>query len=119
MHRISMAVVACAVALVVAPAAGASAPINGPNCQGFVVSGTVGGVGVKAIADSFGLTVQQAQDFVRAGCAGVTTNTPRCENGQLRAADAALARGDLDKQLFHLGALENCFLGSPAGPPLH
>jgi hypothetical protein len=43
---------------------------------------------------------------------------PNCEDGQGRAADAALARADLDAFLFHLGKLEGCFLGEPPGPPI-
>src|SRR3954447_13048942 len=43
---------------------------------------------------------------------------PNCEAGQGQAADAALARGDVEAFVFHLGKLEGCFLGEPPGPPL-
>jgi hypothetical protein len=101
-----------------APGASAQASFNGPNCHGGAVSQAVPGIGAKEAAANLGLTVQQAQDLINALCANVTSNTPRCELGQGRAADQALARGDLDMWLFHLGALARCFTGESPGPPL-
>jgi hypothetical protein len=119
MYRISVVAAMCGVGLgFAAPPALADASWNGPNCQGSTVSAAVMGIGAKEAAASFGLSVQEAQDFVRAACASATTTPPRCEAGQSQAAQQALERGDFDQYLFHLGALENCFLGDSPGPPL-
>jgi hypothetical protein len=119
MNRTSLAAaVAVAGLAFAAPTAVAQAPFNGPNCQGGIVSDAVIGIGAKEAAANAGLTIQEAQDLIQAICADVTTNTPRCELGHGQAAEEALERGDLDQYFFHLGALFNCFLGEPPGPPL-
>jgi hypothetical protein len=119
MNRTSLAaaVAVAGLALAASPAV-AQAPFNGPNCQGGIVSDAVIGIGAKEAAANAGLTIQEAQDLIQTVCADVTTNTPRCEIGHGQAAQEALERGDLDQYLFHLGALFNCFLGEPPGPPL-
>ena len=76
------------------------------------------GIGAQEAAANLGLSVPEAQNLVRAACAGVTSNTPRCEGGHGHAADQALARGDIDRYMFHLGALFHCFSGEPPGQPL-
>ena len=101
-----------------APPAVAQAPFVGPNCEGWFVSGAVIGIGAQEAAASLGLSVQEAQELIHAGCAGVTTNEPRCEVGHLEAAQQALARGDANLYMFHLGALFRCSIGEPPGPPL-
>jgi hypothetical protein len=118
MHRASLLVLVSVAGLALAaPPAMADAGFNGPNCHGGVVSQAVGdGIGAKQAAASLGLSIQEAQDLILAACANVTTNTPRCEQGQGNAAEAALERGDLEQYFFHLGALFNCFIGEPAGP---
>ena len=95
---------------------------DGQSCHGTFISTVVEGVGAKEAAAGFGWTVQEAQGVVRFVCGQADRRAfgtpPKCENGQATAADQALARGDLGKWLFHEGALENCYLGDPAGPPL-
>jgi hypothetical protein len=84
------------------------------------VSNAVPGIGAHEAAANLGLSVQEAHDLIGAGCANAQENSPspRCEVGQLQAAEQALARGDLDAHLFHLGALSRCFIGESPGPPL-
>jgi hypothetical protein len=119
MYRPYVAVVLAAAGLALAaPSALAEARFNGPNCTGGAVSQNVTGIGVKEAAANLGLTVQEAQALIDAACANITTNPPRCEIGHGEAAQRALERGDLDQYMFHLGALQHCFLGQPAGPPL-
>jgi hypothetical protein len=119
MHRGSIALVTSIAALAfAAPPASGAAEFNGPNCGAVLVSQAVPGVGAKEAAANLGLSVQEAHDLIMSVCAGVTTNTPRCEQGHGEAAQRALERGDLDQYMFHLGALFNCFLGEPAGRPL-
>jgi hypothetical protein len=119
MYRNLVVVALCVTgsAFVAAPA-GAEAPNVGPNCQGIVESVNVVGIGAKEAAANLGLSVKEAEDLIRAVCADVTSNAPRCEVGQEQAAQQALARGDLDQYLFHLGVLFACFLGQSPGPPL-
>jgi hypothetical protein len=85
-----------------------------------VISARVPGVGLAAVAQQFGVTVQEAQQFIQGVCANAAENStpPRCEVGQQAAADAAFDRGDLGQYLFHLGAIFACFLGTHPGPPL-
>ena len=122
MHRISVAAILSVVGLgaFAAPAAVAQAPFVGPNCQAWVISDDVRGVGAKEAAASVGLSIQEALDLIAIGCADAQENSvpARCEVGQSSAAEQALVRGDMEMYLFHLGALQNCFLGGPAGPPL-
>ena len=114
MYRVSLAAVLSAVGLAFAASpAAAEAPLNGPNCSGWFVSDAVNGIGAHAAAAGVGLSVQEAQELIHAGCADATSNAPRCEIGQGNAAQAALERGDLDKYMFHLGTLFNCFVGEP------
>lgn len=114
---LASALSAAGLAFAAAPAA-AQAPFVGPNCQGMLVSNNVVGIGAHEAAANLGLSVQQAQDLIQGFCENVTTTSPRCEVGHEAAAQAALARGDLDMYLFHLGALFRCFSGEPPGPPL-
>jgi hypothetical protein len=119
MHRFPIAmVIAIAGLAFAAPPVFAKADLNGPNCEGWVVSQAVPGTGAKESAASLGLSVREAQELILAACANVTSNTPRCEQGHDEAAQGALERGDLDQYLFHLGALFHCFIGEPVGPPL-
>src|SRR5215208_7278071 len=80
--------------------AGAEAPFVGPNCQGIILSANVAGIGAKEAAANLGLSVEQAQELIRALCAEVNATPPRCEVGQEQAAQQALARGDTDQYLF-------------------
>jgi hypothetical protein len=82
------------------------------------VSDAVIGIGAHEAAAQAGLSVKEAQELIHAGCAGVTTNEPRCEVGHLEAAQQALEHGDLNLYMFHLGALFRCSIGEPPGPPL-
>jgi hypothetical protein len=119
MHRIALAVATAVAGLAfAAPSAVAQAEFNGPNCQGGFISQNVMGIGLAELAANFGVSVQEGQALIQAGCASVTSDAPRCELGQGRAAQAALERGDLAMYMFHLGALFNCFTGESPGPPL-
>ena len=119
MYRISLAVATAIAGLAfAAPSAVAQAGFNGPNCQGGFISQNVTGIGFAELAANFGVSVQEGQDLIQAGCAGITTNAPRCEQGQGQAAQAALERGDLALYMSHLGALFNCFTGESPGGPL-
>lgn len=121
MRRIWL-VAAVAAAASVFQASPAVASTDDQSCHGAFVSTVVQGVGAKEGAAELGWTVQQAQGAIRFVCGQADNRAigtpPKCENGQATAADRALARGDLGKWLFHEGALENCYLGQPAGPPL-
>jgi hypothetical protein len=121
MHRFSLAIATAVAGLAfAAPSAVAEAPFVGPNCRGFVVSDAVIGIGAREAAARLGLSVQEAQDLITAACENAQANStpPRCEVGQGNSAQQALERGDLDKYIFHLGALANCFIGESPGPPL-
>jgi hypothetical protein len=122
MYRISLAMAIAFVALASAAApAGAQAPFVGPNCSGAIVSGAVIGIGAPEAAANAGFdSVQEAHDFIGVVCANAQESSPppRCEVGQLQAAEQALARGDLEAYMFHLGVLFACFTGEPPGPPL-
>jgi hypothetical protein len=64
MFRIPLATVTCVTALAFAAAPAVADPTEGvptDGCHGQTVSGFVAGVGVKEVAASFGLTVQEAQ----------------------------------------------------------
>jgi hypothetical protein len=118
MSRASLALATAVVGLAfAAPPAAAQARFNGPNCGGGLVSQAVPGIGAKEASAALGLTVQEAHDLILSVCEGITTTTPRCEIGQGQAAQQALARGDLEQYMFHLGILFSCFIGE-GGPPL-
>ena len=118
-HISVLAAIAAAAAFAASPAL---ATEDAQSCHGTFISSAVEGVGAKEAAAARGWTVQEAQGAIRFVCGQAENRAfgtpPKCENGQATAADQALARGDLDKWLFHEGALENCYLGEPAGPPL-
>jgi hypothetical protein len=93
-------------------AVGRFAATIAPNCQIKGVHMLRMSLAAIACFAILAVTASSARADASAGVA------PNCEAGQGQAADAALARGDSDAFLFHLGKLESCFLGQPPGPPL-